>query len=89
MRYPTRKWILSENLFKTKIAQPKKVLSISDVINMTKNMSDCKKDLSIFTKESIEKRTIGQSQNELWFQYRKCLITSSKAHEVVTKVQSD
>ena len=61
MRYPSRKWILSENLFKTKIAQPKKVLSISDVINMTKNMSDCKKDLSIFTKESIEKRTIGQS----------------------------
>ena len=76
-------------LISTKIVQPKKVLSISDVINMSKNMSDFKENLSVFTKENIEtieKLTMGQSENEHWFEYRKCLITASKAHEVVTKM---
>ena len=76
-------------LILTKIVQPKKAFSISDVINMSKNMSDFKENLSVFTKENIEtieKLTMGQSENEHWFEYRKCLITASKAHEVVTKM---
>ena len=27
-----------------------------------------------------------QSENENWLEYRKCLITALKAHEVVTKI---
>ena len=59
-------------LISTKIVQPKKVLSISDVINMSKNMSDFKENLSVFTKENIEtteKLTMDQSENEHWFEY--------------------
>ena len=41
-------------LISTKIVQHKKVLGISDVINMSKNMSDFKENLSVFTKENIE-----------------------------------
>ena len=76
-------------LISTKIVQPKKVLSISDIINMSKNMSEFKENVSAFTKENIdtiEKLTIGQNENEHWFEYRKCLITASKAHEVVTEM---
>ena len=29
---------------------------------------------------------MSQSENEHWFEYRKCLITTSKAQEVVTKM---
>ena len=29
---------------------------------------------------------MGQSENEHWLEYRKCLITASKAHEVITKM---
>ena len=56
---------------------------------MSKNMSDFKENSSVFTKENIEtieKLTMGQSKNEHWFEYRKCLITASKPHEVVTKM---
>ena len=56
---------------------------------MSKNMSDFKKNLSVFSKENIEtieKLAMGQSENEYWFEYRKCLITASKGHEVVTKI---
>ena len=65
------------------------MLSIYDVINMSKNMSDFKENLRVFTKQNIEtteKLTMGQSKNEHWFEYRKCLITNSKAHEIATKV---
>ena len=61
------------------------MLSISDVINMSKNMSDFKENSRFFTKENtetIEKLTIGQ-----WlFEHRKCFITASKAREVVTEM---
>ena len=76
-------------LISTKIVPPKKVMSISDVINMSKNMSDFKENLGVFTKENIEtieKLTIGQNENEHWYEYRKCLITASKPHDVVTKM---
>ena len=52
-------------------------------------MSDFKENLKVFTKEhikNIEKLTIRQNGIEQWFEYRKCLITTSKAHEVVTKM---
>ena len=42
-------------LISTKIVQPKKVLTISDVINMSKHMSDFNENLRFFTKENIEK----------------------------------
>ena len=74
-------------LISTKIVHHKKVLSISDVVNMSKNMSDFKGN--VFTKkniENIEKLTMSKSENEHWFEYRKFLITVSKAHEVVTKM---
>ena len=56
---------------------------------MSEGMSDFKEELRFFTEEnieSIEKFTIGQSENEHWFGYCQCLITASKAHEVVTKI---
>ena len=74
-------------LISTKSFQPKNVLSISDVIHMSKNMSDFRENVSVFTKENIEtieKLTISQSENEHWFEYHKYLITVSKAHDVVT-----
>ena len=52
-------------------------------------MSDFKKNLSVFTKENIEtikKLKTGQSENEDCFEYRKCLMTASEAHKVVTKM---
>ena len=63
------------------------MLSISDVINMSKHLSDFKENF--FTKENIEtieKLKMIQSENEHWFEYCKCLITSSRAHEVITKM---
>ena len=87
--YLSQRWIFSNNLFQQTFLNLKKVLSISDVINMSKNMSDFKKNLSVFSKENIEtieKLAMGQSENEYWFEYRKCLITASKGHEVVTKI---
>ena len=54
-------------LISRKIVQPKKVLSISDVINMSENMSDFQENLSAFTKENIEtieKLKMGQRENE-------------------------
>ena len=65
------------------------MLSISDVINMSKYLSDYKGNLRVFTTdkiETIEKPTMGQSKNEHWFEYCKCLITASKAHDVTTKM---
>ena len=41
-------------LISTKIVQLKKVLSISDVTDVSENMSDFKENLSVFTKENIE-----------------------------------
>ena len=41
-------------LISTKIVQLKKVLRISDVTDMSKNVSDFEENLSVFTKENIE-----------------------------------
>ena len=59
---PKSKLDFVRELISIKIVQPKKVLSISDVIKMSKNMSDFKEKLSVFTKEyieTIEKLTLG------------------------------
>lgn len=56
---------------------------------MSKYLSDYKGNLRVFTTdkiETIEKPTMGQSEDEHRFEYRKCLITVSKSHEVVTKM---
>ena len=57
---------------------------------MSKNISFFKGDvLNVFTKENIEtieKLTMGQSENRHRLEYRKCLITASKAHEIVTEM---
>ena len=53
-------------LISTKIVQPQKVINISDTINLSKNMSDFKENLSVSTKENIEtigKLKMGQSEN--------------------------
>ena len=47
----------------TKIVQPKKMLRISDIIHMSKNISDFKKNLRFLTIETIEKLAMGQSEN--------------------------
>ena len=54
-------------LISTKIAKSKKVRRVSDVINMSKDMSNFKENLSVLTKENIktiEKLTMVQSENE-------------------------
>ena len=56
---------------------------------MSKNISDFKENLSIFTKdyiETIKNLTMGKSEKEHWFKYRECPITVSKSHEVVNKM---
>ena len=86
---PKQKVDFVREFISIKIVPPKKVLSISDVINMSKNISDFKENLSVFTEENTEtteKLMMDQSENEHWFDYQKCLITASKAHEVVTKI---
>ena len=86
---PMPKMDFVSELTSTKVVQPKNVLSISDVINMSKNLSDFKKNLSIFTEdniETIENLAMGQSEKGNWFKYFKCLITASNGHEVVTKI---
>ena len=60
-------------LISTKTVQPKKELTITEVNNMSKNISDFKENF-----ETIEKFTMGQNENEHWFEYRKCLISASK-----------
>ena len=53
-------------LISTKIVQPQKVINISATINLSKNMSDFKENLSVSTKENIEtigKLKMGQSEN--------------------------
>ena len=51
---PKPKVDFSRELISTKTVQPKKVLSISDVINMSTNMIDFKENLSIYTKKILK-----------------------------------
>ena len=64
---PKPKMDFFRELISTKIAKSKKVRRISDVINMSKDMSNFKENLSVLTKENIktiEKLTMVQSENE-------------------------
>ena len=53
-KVPKPKVDFVRELISTKIIQRKKVLSISDFISMSKNMSDFKKNLIVFTKENLK-----------------------------------
>jgi hypothetical protein len=66
------------------------VASIDDILLSTKTIAEfeiaLKTNMSIENIEIIEKMTQGQSTNESWFDYRKGVVTASKAHGVVAKV---
>ena len=51
LRYPSQDFV--RELISTNIVQPKKVLRISDVINMCKNISDFKENLSPLLKKIL------------------------------------
>ena len=63
--------------------------TLKRAFNMSKKIGDFKGNLSIFTKENIEKiekLIMCKSENKHWFEYRKYLITASKAHEAVANM---
>ena len=71
--------------------KPANVPSIDDVIQMsqsnksfTENMSN---NMTVDNIEIIESSTHSQSSNEMWYQYRKGVITASKSHDVLTKMK--
>ena len=45
------------------------------------------KNMTVDNIEIIESSTHGQSSNEMWYQYRKGVITASKSHDVLTKMK--
>ena len=62
--------------------------SLGDNLLKATNASEFMQGLSNFTEsniEHIEKITRGQSDNLLWFSYRKHTITASKAHDVMIR----
>lgn len=38
--------------------------------------------------EEIEKSTLGQSENSLWFEFRRGRLTASKHHDIFTKINA-
>ena len=75
----------------TEKVQPKPVpLSVDDKILMSDSAPKFMENLSANINEEnisvIEQITQGQNTNELWFQFRKGVITASKVHEVKTKM---
>ena len=65
-------------------------VSIDDIIIMSDDKKSFNSNMLSSMNEDnileIERITRGQSSNELWFQYRKGVITASKSHEVITKM---
>lgn len=79
------------NVLGTKKERPKPVpLSVDDIILLSDSAAKFMENLSANLDEEnisiIEKITKGQNTNELWFQFRKGVITASKVHEVKTKM---
>ena len=71
--------------------QPESVpLSVDDMLLMSNSAEQFMENLFVNLGEDkiaiVEKITRGQNTNELWFQFRKGVITASKAHEVKTKM---
>lgn len=69
---------------------PTDLANIDDIVIMSESKTLFKENLaSNMTKENlkhIEVLTHGQSENENWYAYRKGVITASKAHDVLTKM---
>ena len=67
------------------------LMSVGRIILSSVNVHDFLANLFVMmTKENIsaiENATQGQSDNETWFECRKNVVTSSKAHDVKTKVE--
>ena len=74
----------------TNIGKPDAV-SVDDVILMSENKEQFKMNLySSMNRDNInkiEKITRGQSDNHLWFSFRKGVVTASKSHDVLTKMK--
>ena len=67
------------------------VTSIDDIILMSdsidKFFANIKVDFSAISIEQIQMITKGQSDNTAWFQFSKGTITTSKSHEIKTKME--
>ena len=64
--------------------------SVDDVIVMSSSpenfFENLKLHISLSTIKQIELLTHGQSENSLWYDFRKCVVTASIAHDAQTKV---
>ena len=67
------------------------ILSIDDVLIMSKNKADflknVKESMTVKIIKTIEEITKGQNTNQNWYHHRKGVITASKAHDVSTKMK--
>ena len=67
------------------------IATMDEIITMSDNKFSFGKNLKTNIIEvivtEIEQLTIGQNTNELWFKFRKTVITASKAHDVLTKMK--
>ena len=68
------------------------IISVNSIITSSMNKEDFYANLflqmSCDNISSIEKVTKGQSDNKVWFDCRKDVVTSSKAHDVLTKMRN-
>ena len=67
------------------------LVSVDDVILMFDNKQSFEENLlsnmPVKSIAEIEESTRGQSSNELWFSFRKGVITASRAHDVLAKMR--
>ena len=67
------------------------IVTMDEIITMSDNKFSFGKNLKTNITEvivtEIEQLTMGQNTNELWFKFRKRVITASKAHDVLTKMK--
>jgi len=72
------------------VKQPENIKSINEILNMSNSIDEFKINVAKFmikdSLNNIEIITRGQSENEQWYLFRKGVITASKAHEVITKM---
>ena len=70
--------------------RPSDIASIDDIILMSDSISSFNKHVSnnmtSGTIKKIENMTHGQNKNEVWYQFRKGVITAPKCHDVHTKM---
>ena len=75
---------------KTAHEREEKIYTLEDFLHISKTTEEFLMHMEYFPShvEEIEKQTLGQSNNPLWFAVRKHTITASKAHAVKTKMAS-